>query len=109
MKLTGPPTVTRWTEIPATTQPGESGRATAHTLAFGDAQARLVHYGAHYVADHWCDKGHIVFVIEGHLTIEYQNGKRDELQAGMSYCVGDSAATSHRVRCETGAKVFIVD
>jgi quercetin dioxygenase-like cupin family protein len=75
----------------------------------GDVQLRLVEYSAGYLADHWCDKGHILFVTAGTLTIEHRDGQRYELTAGAAWHVGENGAASHRVVCETGATVFIVD
>ena len=46
---------------------------------------RIVDYGAGYVADHWCAKGHILLVVSGALVIEHQDGGRYELAAGMSW------------------------
>jgi hypothetical protein len=110
MKLTGLPCgAIDWAEIAATTHPGETGAATMRAQVLGDLQLRIVEYGAGYLADHWCDKGHVIHVIAGPLTIEYRDGSRHELAAGMSWHVADNGAPSHRVVCERGARVFIVD
>jgi len=66
-------------------------------------------YGAGYRADHWCAKGHIVHVIAGDLVIEHRDGRRFALGPGMSWHAPDDAGPRHRVLCETGATVFIVD
>src|SRR5262245_1308195 len=109
MKLTGQPTPIDWANVTASEQPGESGTATARVRQFGETQIRLVSYSPDYVADHWCHKGHVVFVVDGQLAIEYQDGKRYELQAGMSYYVGDNESPSYRVTTRQGAAIFIVD
>jgi hypothetical protein len=89
--------------------PGATGTATARTRRFGDTQLRLVDYSAGYLADHWCDKGHVLLVVAGSLVIEHQDGRRYDLTAGMSWHVADDGAAAHRVVCEKGATVFIVD
>jgi hypothetical protein len=98
-----------WTGISPTSHPGETGTATARTRGFGDIQLRLVDYSAGYLADHWCDKGHIILVTEGAVTIEHRDGTLYELSAGTSWHVGDGGAPAHRVLSERGATVFIVD
>lgn len=71
-----------------------------------DVRLRLVEYGAAYLADHWCSKGHIIYV----LGIEHKDGKPSSmLSAGMSWQVADGESPAYRVRSETGATVLIVD
>jgi|SRR5579862_9915479 len=98
-----------WASEPPETVPGVTGTATARTRRFGDTQLRLVDYSAGYLADHWCDKGHVLFVTGGALTIEHRDGRRYDLAAGMSWHVADNGAAAHRVICEGGATVFILD
>ncbi len=110
MKLENiPPGIIDWPRIAATTQPGAAGSAKVRAQEFGDVQVRMVDYSAGYVADHWCHKGHIVFVAAGQLTIEHQGGPAFELTAGMSYRVADGVDPPHRVLSRTGASVLIVD
>ncbi|HTZ80521.1 MAG TPA: DHCW motif cupin fold protein [Stellaceae bacterium] len=110
MKLEKLPTgAIDWSEVPVSEIAGESGIATVRARRLDDVQIRLVDYSAGYLADHWCAKGHIIFVAEGALTIEHQDGSRYELAAGSSYHVADDDGSPHRVRCGGGATVFIVD
>jgi hypothetical protein len=98
-----------WSQVPAVVQAGETGAATARTRALGDIQVRLVEYGPGYRADHWCAKGHIVHVVAGDLVIEHRDGIRFALRPGMSWHAPDDAGPPHRVLCDRGATVFIVD
>jgi hypothetical protein len=98
-----------WAGEPAVTVPGATGAATARTRQFGGIQLRLVDYSAGYLAGHWCDKGHVLFVVAGHLVIEHHDGNRYDLAAGATWHVADRGAPAHRVVCERGATVFIVD
>lgn len=98
-----------WASEPSETVPGETGTATARTRRFGDTQLRLVDYSAGYLADHWCAKGHVLFVVAGSLVIEHRDGSRFELATGTTWHVADDGAAVHRVVCENSAKVFIVD
>jgi hypothetical protein len=100
---------TDWRKLETSTHPGETGSATARTRQWGDVQVRLVDYSPNYPADHWCDKGHILLVIAGSLVIEHQGGRKFALSSGMSWHVADGGGPPHRVLCQKGATVFIVD
>ena len=104
-----PFTVTDWSAVEPTTHPGETGMATWRTLNVGDIRIRQVEYSANYLADHWCDRGHILLVLEGELISELKDGRTSVLTAGMSYQVSDFGDAAHRSRTTTGAKLFIVD
>jgi hypothetical protein len=101
--------ITDWSELPASVHPGELGAATMRMRQFDDIQLRLVAYSANYVADHWCHKGHIVFVVAGQLVIEHERGAKYTLTPGISYHVADNDGPPHRVLSESGATIFIVD
>jgi len=110
MKLTDLPTgMTAWSNLEASSQPGATGAATIKTRRFGDLQLRLVSYSAGYAADHWCAKGHIVFIVSGTATIEHEDGRCYELSAGMTYHVADDEHVPHRLSSRDGASVFILD
>ena len=68
----------------------------------------MVEYSAGYIADHWCEKGHILLCLEGRLETELADGRVFVLTAGMSYQVADQAE-AHRSSTVEGAKLFIVD
>ncbi len=99
---------TDWTSVPATEHPGETGRAFWRTRQFGAIRVRMVEYTVGYLADHWCEKGHILLCIEGELETELADGRVFVLRPGMSYQVADGAEP-HRSRAPGGAKLFIVD
>ena len=99
---------TDWATVPATRHPGASGDATWRTIDAGDVRVRMVEYSPGYLADHWCNRGHILLVLEGELVTELQDGRVIKLTAGMSYQVANDVSP-HRSRTETGAKLFIVD
>jgi len=103
-----PFTVTDWTHVPATEHPGETGTAVWRTLDIGDLRVRLVEYSPGYLADHWCQRGHVLYVLEGELETELEGGATVTLRPGMSYEVSDGRS-SHRSRTKTGAKLFVVD
>jgi hypothetical protein len=110
MKLENLPiSTTDWSQVPAAVHQGASGTATNRACQFGEIQLRLVDYSPDYVADHWCSKGHIVFVAAGSLIIEHRDGRQHTLKAGMSYQVPDDADSPHRALSVSGATIFVLD
>ncbi|HYH21446.1 MAG TPA: DHCW motif cupin fold protein [Azospirillum sp.] len=109
MKITDLPFgLTDWSEVPATTHPGERGHALWRTRQFGDIRVRMVEYSPGYLADHWCSKGHILLCLTGAMVTELADGRTFTLTPGVSYQVADGAEP-HRSSTETGCTLFIVD
>jgi hypothetical protein len=109
MKISDVPfQATDWSAIEPTTHRGEQGVAYWRTLEVGNIRVRMVEYSPGYVADHWCDRGHVLLVLEGELVTELQNGETHVLTPGRSYEVADGAMP-HRSRTASGARLFIVD
>lgn len=88
--------------------PGETGNASWQTIQFAGLRIRIVEYSAGYLADHWCQKGHIVHCLEGELVSEMQTGESFTLTTGMTYVVSDELS-SHRSSAKTTVKLLIVD
>ena len=112
MKIpTLPFTLTDWDDVPEERYEGETGYALWRALNIEDVRVRRVEYSKNYLADHWCDRGHILFVYEGVLDTELQDGRTFTLKPGMSYQVSDSGDSPHRSRtgADIGAKLFVVD
>jgi len=99
---------TDWERLPITKQHGEAGYACSRILEVGNIRVRLVDYSPGYSADHWCARGHVVFVLEGELVTQLKDGRSFVLRPGMSYQVADDGEP-HRSSTSTGAKIFIVD
>ncbi|WP_377295627.1 DHCW motif cupin fold protein [Rhizobium sp. SGZ-381] len=99
---------TDWTTITPTQHAGDTGMASWRTQTFGDIRVRMVEYTPGYLADHWCEKGHILLCLSGELTTELADGRIFVLKPGMSYQVADGAEP-HRSSTEIGATLFIVD
>jgi hypothetical protein len=100
--------VVDWATVSPTAHAGELGVASRRTREYGEIRVRMVEYSAGYVADHWCDKGHVLFCLEGELHTELQDGRTIVLGPGMSYQVGDGEMP-HRSRTLIATKLFIVD
>ncbi|HEX4326684.1 MAG TPA: DHCW motif cupin fold protein [Burkholderiales bacterium] len=103
---------TNWAEIEKTEHPGTTGHAYWRTRQFGPEEnslrVRMVEYTPGYLADHWCEKGHVLLCLEGELHTELADGRTLTLTAGMTYQVADGDL-AHRSHTSTGAKLFIVD
>ena len=97
-----------WTSVPRTEHKGETGTSFWQTLQFGNLRLRIVEYSPGYLADHWCQKGHIVHCLEGSFISELDNGEAFRLREGMTYIVSDGMS-SHRSVSETGVKLLIID
>jgi hypothetical protein len=97
-----------WSAIEKTIHPGETGTAYWQTIQFPGLRIRIVEYSAGYMADHWCQKGHIVHCLEGAFVSELQNGDHFPLSKGMTYVVSDDLS-SHRSISEAGVKLMIID
>ena len=103
---------TDWSKMEPTRHAGTTGEALWRTRHVGSAEnqirVRMVEYTPGYVADHWCQKGHVLLVLEGELETTLADGRVFLLKPGMSYQVADGAE-AHMSRTTTGAKLFIVD
>ena len=97
-----------WTLIEKTEYKGETGTAYWQTIQLGGLRIRLVEYSKGYLADHWCQKGHIVHCLEGSFITEFSTGEKFSLSKNQSYVVSDELS-SHRSYSENGVKLLIVD
>ena len=97
-----------WSTIQKVKYPGQSGEAFWQTLNFAGLRVRIVEYSKGYLADHWCQKGHIVHCLEGEFITELADGTSFKLTAGMTYIVSDELS-SHRSVTENVVKLLIID
>ncbi len=97
-----------WTKVPKTEHKGETGVAYWQTKQFEGLRIRIVEYSKGYIADHWCEKGHIVQCLEGEFVSEMKDGEKFILTEGMTYVVSDELS-SHRSVTENGVKLLIID
>ena len=99
---------TDWSQVERTEHKGETGAAYWRTREFGGIRVRMVEYTPGYLADHWCQKGHVLLCLAGELHTELMDGRTFLLKPGMSYQVADQAE-AHRSSSAIGATLFIVD
>jgi hypothetical protein len=97
-----------WSLIPKTEHKGETGTSYWQTLQYPGLRIRIVEYSAGYLADHWCQKGHIVHCLEGEFISQLSDGTESLMKKGMTYVVSDDLS-SHRSVSAGGVKLLIVD
>ena len=97
-----------WSLVIKEERKGETGVAYWQVQMVNDIRVRMVEYSAGYKADHWCNKGHIMFCVDGEMDTELQDGRIMKLVKGMCYFVGDNNE-AHRTSTVNGCKLFIVD
>jgi quercetin dioxygenase-like cupin family protein len=99
-----------WTSIERVAHEGESGAAFWQTIEFGGSELRIriVEYSKGYLADHWCEKGHIVHCLDGEFTTELGTDEKINVTKGQTYVVSDQLSL-HRTASENGVKLLIID
>jgi quercetin dioxygenase-like cupin family protein len=100
---------TDWSQVEASEYPGESGTSFWWTFEKQDLRVRVVEYSPGFRSDHWCPRGHVLYVLEGELVIELKDGRRFVMPPATSFQAGHDEQNPHLAYTETGAKVFIVD
>lgn len=97
-----------WTMIEKTEHQGAYGTSFWQTVQFQGLRIRIVEYSSGYIADHWCQKGHVVYCLEGSFVSELENGGTFTLTKGMSYIVSDNLS-SHRSTSAEAVRLLIID
>lgn len=97
-----------WARIPKTEHKGTTGTAYWQTILLDSLRIRVVEYSAGYLADHWCQKGHIVYCLSGEMISKGGDGSHASLKPGTSYIVSDNLS-SHRSETKAGARLLIID
>jgi hypothetical protein len=97
-----------WNTIPKQEYQGETGTAYWQTIQLPGLRLRIVEYSADYLADHWCEKGHVIYCLEGSFETVLKSGEKITLSSGMSYIVSDQLS-SHKSNSMHGVKLFIMD
>lgn len=97
-----------WKSLEKVLYPGEKGQSYWQSFQLPGLRIRKVEYSSGYLADHWCEKGHIVHCLEGEFTSELKTGEKIKLSAGETYVVSDEMS-SHRSISANGVKLLIID
>ena len=97
-----------WSGIPKVEHKGETGTSYWQTIQHQGLRIRIVEYSEGYLADHWCEKGHVVHCLEGDFITELKTGEKIKLHKGESYVVSDTLS-SHRSFSPNGVRLLIID
>jgi len=92
-----------WSAIEKTKHIGETGTSFWQTMQFPGLRIRLVEYSEGYLADYWCQKGHIVHCLEGEFVSEQELGRLVGVQKAQISKLENSLTDA---RVETILKVF---
>ena len=103
-----PFTTIDWSVIHKVESKGITGSSFSQTVQFPGLRIRIVEYSPGYLADHWCQKGHVIYCLEGEFQSEMESGERSSFSKGMMYVVSDNLS-SHRSSTTSGAILLIVD
>jgi len=75
----------------------------------GARQVRLVEFDTSDGAEHWCETGHIGYVLKGSLSISF-DGQVLNFSAGDGLFIPDGHATRHRaVRIAAGTQLLMIE
>jgi quercetin dioxygenase-like cupin family protein len=85
--------ITDWSDVEPTRHAGLSGEALWRTRHVGPEgnriRIRMVEYTPGYVADHWCQKGHVLLVLEGELETVLADGRVYAYQVSLQALTAD--------------------
>ncbi|MBX3163535.1 MAG: DHCW motif cupin fold protein [Bacteroidetes bacterium] len=97
-----------WENIPTEKANGITGFVLAKTIELPAFKIRELSFSENYEADHWCEKGHIIYVISGELIIAYNDGTHITIPTGNSLILGDNIS-SHKAKTKTETQILIID
>lgn len=97
-----------WANVEKIEHKGETRTSIWQTIQLYNLRIRIVQYSANYLADHWCQKGHIVHCLEGEFISKLDNGDKIIMTQGMTYVVSDEMST-HRSLSKVGVRLLIID
>lgn len=97
-----------WKKLPEEKTGGISGFALSKTQKTDKMQIRFIRFSGNYEADHWCTKGHLIFVRKGVLFIDFQNGDLFKIEEGNSCVLGENKVP-HKARTKNPAEIWIID
>ena len=110
MKIESAPLLpARWSAVEPEEHSGESGTSLSRTLESGTVRTRVVEYSAGFRSDHWCPRGHVLYVLEGTLEVALRDGRSYPLGPGAGFILPDDDTNPHAASSVGGARVFIVD
>jgi hypothetical protein len=79
-------------------------------IIISDKKLRLVEFSDNFVELDWCCKGHIGYIIEGRITLDF-DGRTVHYEKGDGVFIPEGPATKHKGRVKKGEKAlaFLVE
>lgn len=75
----------------------------------GNKQLRLLEFTSEFIEPDWCEKGHVGFVIQGELEIDFR-GQMVHYPQGSGIFIPSGAASGHKARSITPTvMLFLVE
>lgn len=68
---------------------------------------RLVEFSDTFVEDDWCTKGHIGYVLEGEMSIDY-NGRSVKYTQGDGIFIEEGTENKHKASVPKGKKALLI-
>lgn len=73
----------------------------------GQRQIRLAEFSMEFVEPHWCEKGHIGFVLRGELEVDFR-GERIRYAEGSGIFIPKGASHGHKARSITSSVLLFL-
>ncbi|MFX0139954.1 MAG: cupin domain-containing protein [Candidatus Hodarchaeota archaeon] len=68
---------------------------------------RLVEFTEEFIEENWCTNGHIGYVLEGNIIIDF-NGKEKKFMAGQGLFIPKGEKNKHKAKINKGEKALII-
>jgi mannose-6-phosphate isomerase class I len=97
-----------WDKIEPVETKGETGFNTSKEFHINNIRIMMSEYSANYKSSAWCNRGHIIYCVDGEMNIILKDKENFNLRTGDSLILAEN--DSHiAVTGAQPAKIFIVD
>ena len=73
----------------------------------GNQKVRLVEFLEGFVEEDWCAKGHIGYILDGSISIDF-NGRIITFKAGDGFFISEGKENRHKGKVAKGEKALII-
>ena len=78
-------------------------------LVIHGKKIRLVEFTKEFIEPDWCKKGHIGYILEGHMEIDF-NGNIITFNTGDALCIPEGDQHKHKAKTISGVvKIFLIE
>ncbi len=86
-------------------RPAPGVRQKVHTV--GDRRIRLVEFSEGFVELDWCTRGHVGYVLEGNMSVDF-DGKIIDFKAGDGINIPKGAENRHKAKIAMGKRALLL-